>query len=70
VALASPIALRPDASPSGVASNLGINYLVNVLFLFGEEFGWRSYLQDRVVSALGVARGLLVMSLVWSLRPW
>lgn len=49
------------------ASYIGLNLMLNSLLVLGEEFGWRVYLQDRIVASLGPARGLLALSLIWSL---
>jgi membrane protease YdiL (CAAX protease family) len=34
---------------------------------FGEEYGWRYYLQDRLFSLFGARRGVLLLGIVWGL---
>lgn len=34
---------------------------------FGEEYGWRAYLQDRLFPLLGPRRGVLVLGIIWGL---
>jgi membrane protease YdiL (CAAX protease family) len=43
--------------------------LINGLFTFGEEFGWRAYLQPRLMP-LGPRRAMGVMGLVWGVWHW
>jgi uncharacterized protein len=34
---------------------------------FGEEYGWRAYLQDRLFPLLGSHRGVLILGIIWGL---
>ena len=43
-----------------------ISPLINALFTFGEEFGWRGYLQPRLMP-LGGRRAILVVGIIWGL---
>ncbi|MCC6904349.1 MAG: CPBP family intramembrane metalloprotease [Anaerolineae bacterium] len=43
--------------------------LINSLFTFGEELGWRAYLQPRLMP-LGPRRALLLMGAIWGLWHW
>lgn len=43
--------------------------LVNGLFAFGEEFGWRGYLLPKLLP-LGVRRALLVHGVIWGVWHW
>ena len=43
--------------------------LVNGLFTFGEEFGWRAYLQPRLMP-LGGRKAMLLMGLIWGVWHW
>lgn len=36
------------------------------LLAFGEELGWRGYLQGELVSRFGIARGVAILGLVWA----
>ena len=40
--------------------------IINSVFVFGEEFGWRAYLQPKLM-ALGFRRAMLLMGLIWGL---
>ncbi len=40
--------------------------LINSFFTFGEEFGWRAYLQPKLM-ALGFRKAMLWMGLIWGL---
>lgn len=43
--------------------------LVNGLFTFGEEFGWRAYLQPRLME-LGGRRAVLLAGFIWGVWHW
>lgn len=43
--------------------------LINGLFTFGEEFGWRAYLQPKLMP-LGLRPMFLVMGLIWGVWHW
>ncbi len=43
--------------------------LVNSLATFGEEFGWRAYLQPKLMP-LGSRRTMLLMGLIWGVWHW
>jgi len=51
------------------AANYGLSALlfsvVNGLAAFGEELGWRGYLQDRLVRRYGKGGGITLLGLVW-----
>jgi len=50
-------------------SGVLISPLVNGLFTFGEEFGWRAYLQPRLLP-LGGRRTMLLMGVIWGVWHW
>jgi membrane protease YdiL (CAAX protease family) len=55
-----------------VAQTVGavlISPVVNGLFTLGEEFGWRAYLQPRLMP-LGGRRAMLLMGLIWGVWHW
>ncbi|MFA4921832.1 MAG: type II CAAX endopeptidase family protein [Candidatus Neomarinimicrobiota bacterium] len=35
------------------------------IFTFGEEFGWRGYLQGKLIDRFGLNRGLIFLGVVW-----
>ncbi len=43
--------------------------LINGLFTFGEEFGWRAYLQPRLLP-LGERRAFVLMGVIWGVWHW
>jgi membrane protease YdiL (CAAX protease family) len=43
--------------------------IVNSLFTFGEEFGWRAYLQPKLMP-LGGRKAILLMGLIWGVWHW
>jgi len=52
-----------------LAQALLIAPLINGLFTFGEEFGWRAYLQPRLLP-LGERRAYLLMGVIWGVWHW
>jgi membrane protease YdiL (CAAX protease family) len=46
-----------------------ISPLINGVATFGEEFGWRAYLQPKLM-ALGPRRAMLLMGLIWGVWHW
>lgn len=43
--------------------------IINGLFTFGEEFGWRAYLQPKLLP-LGPRKTMLLMGLIWGVWHW
>ncbi len=43
--------------------------LLNLVNIFGEEFGWRGYLQPKLIP-LGFPKAMLWMGLIWGLWHW
>jgi membrane protease YdiL (CAAX protease family) len=43
--------------------------VINSLFTFGEEFGWRAYLQPKLMP-LGGRNAMLAMGLIWGVWHW
>ncbi|MGM0557279.1 MAG: CPBP family intramembrane glutamic endopeptidase [Myxococcota bacterium] len=52
--------------PADALVGIGLNLLLNTVFVFGEEFAWRGYLQSRVIDRVGAWKGLLIMSVIWA----
>jgi membrane protease YdiL (CAAX protease family) len=46
-----------------------ISPIINSLFTFGEEFGWRGYLQPKLM-ALGYRKALLLLGVIWGIWHW
>lgn len=52
-----------------LAQAVAIGPIVNLLAVFGEEFGWRAYLQPKLL-ALGTRKALVVTGLIWAVWHW
>jgi membrane protease YdiL (CAAX protease family) len=52
-----------------IVQAMAIAPLVNSLFTFGEEFGWRAYLQPRLMP-LGERRAFVLMGVIWGVWHW
>jgi membrane protease YdiL (CAAX protease family) len=56
-----------------VLIQLGVGVLIapiiNSLFTFGEEFGWRGYLQQKLMP-LGYRKALVLVGVIWSVWHW
>lgn len=76
--MAAGLGSRPDIAPLAAAANMDLppymilifvntvilNPLLGLVIGFGEEYGWRGYLQGELVK-LGRVRGLLLVGLIW-----
>ncbi len=47
--------------------SLPINYVLTVIAFFGEEYGWRSYLQPIMQKKFGLKLGVILLGIVWGL---
>lgn len=61
----SPLVLAAVAVGAAVV----VNPLVNAVFGFGEEFGWRAYLLPKL-APLGLRRAVVVHGLIWGAWHW
>ncbi|MDR3561424.1 MAG: CPBP family intramembrane metalloprotease [Negativicutes bacterium] len=52
-----------------LATALFLAPILNCLAVFGEEFGWRAYLQPKLMP-LGARRALLAVGLIWGVWHW
>ncbi|MBC7264823.1 MAG: CPBP family intramembrane metalloprotease [Chloroflexi bacterium] len=52
-----------------IGAAIVISPLVNGLFTFGEEFGWRAYLQPKLMP-LGRRKAMLLMGIIWGVWHW
>ena len=48
-------------------ASLIINYFLVFTAFFGEEYGWRYYLQPVLQKKLGMVRGIFVLGIIWGL---
>lgn len=78
--LAASFALNVASGLSQVSPTMSLMELVSQSLLslvmvitigwvvyFGEEYGWRFYLQQRLIRLLGVNRGILLLGVIWGL---
>ena len=61
---ADQLALVSIISQTALAFTLGI--LINMIFTFGEEFGWRGYLLPKL-APLGGIRAAIIVGVIWGL---
>lgn len=56
-------------TPQTVVTMISVPFIIFASFLpsFGEEFGWRFYLQPILQKKLGMIRGVLLTGLIWGL---
>jgi membrane protease YdiL (CAAX protease family) len=74
-----PVLIITQLGGSGIPNNLIlpllafqtilIGSLIGLPLAFGEEYGWRGYLQGELVR-LGKKRGILLLGLIWSVWHW
>lgn len=50
--------------------SLPINYFMTFLPFFGEEYGWRYYLQPVMQKKFGLRGGIVLLGIVWGLWHW
>lgn len=53
----------------GLASAFIVAPLINSIFTFGEEFGWRGYLQRKLMP-LGRRVAIILMGIIWGVWHW
>ncbi len=47
--------------------NVVISYFLSFILFFGEEYGWRYYLQPVMQKKFGLVKGVLLLGIVWGL---
>jgi uncharacterized protein len=70
----SPIALPPGPSPTPFLILLGVQSvllapILALVIAFGEEYGWRGYLQSELFK-VGRVRGVLLVGVIWGVWHW
>ncbi|MCL4561406.1 MAG: CPBP family intramembrane metalloprotease [Chloroflexi bacterium] len=64
----------PGFSPAtylilGVVQTVLLGPILGIVITFGEEYGWRGYLQNELVK-LGRVRGILLLGVIWGAWHW
>ncbi len=54
-------------SPTQLILIILIGYLGMSILVFGEEIGWRGYLQKKLFTSFGEIKGVFILGLVWGL---
>ena len=65
----APASGGPDLPIVAIVVSLTLGPAINTLVAFGEEFGWRAYLLQKL-RPLGVRRALLAHGVVWGVWHW
>jgi len=70
----SPIALPPRLSPTLFLTLAGVQSvllapILALVIAFGEEYGWRGYLQSELLK-MGWVRGVLLVGVIWGVWHW
>jgi uncharacterized protein len=50
-----------------IAAGMINSIMVAWMYFFGEEFGWRVYLQERLTQVFDVKKGIIITGLIWGL---
>ncbi len=62
-ALTADIATFSTMLLAGIINGISTTWV----YFFGEEFGWRVYLQDRLIPLWGIKKGVLLIGVIWGL---
>lgn len=65
--MAEFLAYMQTSAPWILLAMLPVNYFLVFIAFFGEEYGWRYYLQPRLQQRFGPRLGVLVLGIVWGL---
>ena len=69
VGLVTPASGGPDVGTAAIVASLTLGPAINTLVAFGEEFGWRAYLLQKL-EPLGIRRALLAHGVIWGVWHW
>lgn len=61
-----PIAFSPTAIWKALLSSI-INFFIGFIIFFGEEFGWRYFLQPRLQKLYGKRLGVIILGAIWGI---
>jgi membrane protease YdiL (CAAX protease family) len=66
-ALASSYKVIPGADWKKVLPSIPVTILVLIVFVSGEEIGWRGFLQTSLIDRFGVLGGVVLLGLIWGI---
>jgi membrane protease YdiL (CAAX protease family) len=64
---AGSLKLRTEVSWRKILPGIPVTVLVLILFVAGEEIGWRGFLQTPLLDAFGPVGGVIVLGLIWGI---
>lgn len=62
------LGIQPQAVPLfalNLVLTFGVQSVLGGMLTFGEEFGWRGYLQEKLIRRFGLTVGLLLLGVFW-----
>lgn len=65
-----PAFVTGQAKPGGMILTAVLSPIliaISSINFFGEEYGWRTYLQDKLIFLLGKKKGVILLGLIWAL---
>ncbi len=69
--LPAPPGIRPELVVLlGGLQTVVVGPIVGLMLGFGEEYGWRGYLQNELMQQLGRVRGVLLVGVIWGAWHW
>lgn len=62
-----PLQINPSGFALIMSAGIFNGFLTTWAYFFGEEFGWRVYLQERLLPWLGTKKGVIILGIIWGL---
>ena len=59
--------LKSDIEWKKILTGIPVTILVLIVFVAGEEIGWRGFLQTPLIDAFGILGGVILLGLVWGI---
>jgi membrane protease YdiL (CAAX protease family) len=64
---AGSLKLKPEIEWKKILPGIPVTILVLIIFVAGEEIGWRGFLQTPLINAFGAVGGVIILGLVWGI---